>query len=334
MRPRPALQQHLVVHHLHMKQVSARLQVCDARLPVQVEQIDHPDVDVAKPPCLAAVPYHHLAAGAVLDLVPPCIVVHLLIPVLLQHHRQDRTQLPGRLGVVLRPRQYVWLRVVVHRVRVLVGKGVEQPRRIRRIVQRHLRAVALVVQPVPLLIVDDLLVQCLLPLLVLLQSQRRLPHLLHPDRPLYPHRPGLFILNISPCAPSVGGGVLDAPPGSHFPVSADARHRPVPSLLRRSGEGFPQGRREFSSRTFPHLPHFVHRHFPVDHPFLRHLSIPPFQAFPLGGRCRPQAADEGRPHAARPFSFKSSKPSFPSAVPCTDPTGLPPARPASRWAAG
>ncbi len=73
------------------------------------------------------VPEDAVDAGALLELAPPGIAVHLLVVRLFQHHRQHAGKRLRGLPHRLPPGQHVGVRVVVHGIGVLVGNAVEQP---------------------------------------------------------------------------------------------------------------------------------------------------------------------------------------------------------------
>ena len=206
---RPLLQNHLVVHQLHMEHVPARLYVGNAGLPVQVQQVHQPQVNVAQAPVLGPVPKHTLHRRAVLQLVPPGVAVHLLVIVLVQRHRQYARKLLGRVGIILRAGQHVGLRVVVHRVGVLVRQAVEHPPAVRKVA-----VLRVAVQAVPVLVLHNAPVQRRLAALVLQQHLRRLAQLFGANglRRLFLPRglPALHILR---------GGHLPAAPRKGVPGS-------------------------------------------------------------------------------------------------------------------
>ena len=174
----------VVVRKAQAEQVRAVLHILHARLPVQHQDVDAFDADLAKAPSRRRVPEHALHAGACLQLPPPCVAVRGLIVALFQHRGQDlREHLCGLL-VVRCARQHVRLRVVVHRVGVLVCNAVEQPPARRRgLALHHLVLVVLPVShPEPQLVLDDALVQRGLARLVLLQQVVGLAHLVLTDR--------------------------------------------------------------------------------------------------------------------------------------------------------
>ena len=120
--------QQVVVHQIDNKQVPTLLDVCDARLPEQIQQVDVPDLDVPQTVVLPAIPEHAVGRRAVLQLLPPVVRVNLLKVVILLHHRQYLTQRLGALLVALFPWKHHRLRVVVHGVGVFVLDGVKEPR--------------------------------------------------------------------------------------------------------------------------------------------------------------------------------------------------------------
>ena len=124
---RVLLLQQLLVHQLREEQVAGLLDVGDARLPEQFEQVDLPDVDVAQAVLLLGVPKHTVGRRAVFELVPPVVRISLLIVVVLQQDGQDGGQRPCALLVAALPGEHHRLGVVVHGVGVLVEDGVEQP---------------------------------------------------------------------------------------------------------------------------------------------------------------------------------------------------------------
>ena len=126
-----------------------------------------------------------------LELFPPVIRIRLLEAVALQHHGQHGAELLGLVAVTLLPRQHVRLRVIVHGVGVLVGNAVEEPARGRR--RLETRALVLgelgahdlpVPDLVPLLILDEPLLQIGLAALVLPEGVRGLLYLFGADAPL------------------------------------------------------------------------------------------------------------------------------------------------------
>ena len=173
----------VVVGQAQAEQVRAVLHVLHARLPVQHQDVDALDADLAQSAPRRRVPEHALHAGSGLELAPPGVAVGRLVVALLQHRGQDlRQHLGGRL-VVRCARQHVRLRVVVHGIGVLVGNAVEQPPAGRlRLAFHHLVLVVLPVShPEPQLVFDDAFVQRGLARLVLLQQVVCLPHLVLTD---------------------------------------------------------------------------------------------------------------------------------------------------------
>ena len=176
--------QQVVVHQIDDEQIPALLDIRNARLPKQVQQVDVPDLNVTQPVVLLAVPEHTVSSRAVLQLLPPVVGIHLLEMVVLLHHGKDLAQHLCALLVALLTRQHNRLRVVVHRVCVLVLDGVEQPCRSGLGLRRcRLDLLAASVHPLglaladalpvpqlpPQLIVDDAAFQIALSVLVLCQ---------------------------------------------------------------------------------------------------------------------------------------------------------------------
>ena len=166
-----------------MEQVRRVLNILHARLPVEHEQVDAAHRNVAQPAARRRVPEDAGNTGALLELAPPGVAVHALVVRLFQHHRQNVGEEPRRLLVVLRPRQHVRLRVVVHGVGVFVGDGVEQPAagRLGFALHHGVLVVLPVSHPEPQFVVHQPLVQRSLARLVLLQDGRRLRDLLRAD---------------------------------------------------------------------------------------------------------------------------------------------------------
>ena len=124
---RVLLLQQILVHQVDHKQVPALLNVRDPRLPEQFQQVDLLNGHIAQAVFLAGIPEHAVGRRAVLQLLPPVVGVGLLIVVVLQNHRQDRGEGLGAVLVAALPGQHHRLRVVVHRVGVLIENAVEQP---------------------------------------------------------------------------------------------------------------------------------------------------------------------------------------------------------------
>ena len=150
-----------VVGHRQAEQVGAVLDVHHAGLPVHHQQIHALDGDVSHAVPQPRVPEDALHAGALLELAPPGVAVHLLVFCLFQQHRQDLGKHLGGLLVVRCPGQHVGFRVVVHGIRVLVGNAVEQPPAGRFGLALHhlVFVVGPVLHPEPQLVVHDPLVQ-------------------------------------------------------------------------------------------------------------------------------------------------------------------------------
>ena len=179
----PAGFQLLCVLHIQGEKVRRCLNILHARLPVEHQQIHGADGDLAHAAVLFRVPENALDAGALLELAPPCVAVHLLVVGLFQHHGQNAGQHPRRLLVICRTGQHVGGRVIVHGIGVLVGDGVEQPpaRRLGLALHHRVLVVFPVPHPEPQFVVHQPLVQRSLARLVLLQDGRRLRDLLRAD---------------------------------------------------------------------------------------------------------------------------------------------------------
>ena len=171
------------VLHPQREKVRRCLDILHARLPVEHEQIHGPDGDLAQAAVRFRVPEDALDAGALLELAPPGVAVHLLVIGLFQHHRQDAGKHPRSLFVVCRAGQHVRGRVVVHRIGVFVGDGVEQPPAGRLGLALHHRILIIfpVPHPEPQFVVHQPFVERRLACLVLLQNSRRLGDLFRPD---------------------------------------------------------------------------------------------------------------------------------------------------------
>ena len=121
------LLQHILVHQLCVEQVPALLDIRHTGLPVQVQQIDPRDADIAQAVQLILVPYHLEAAGAGLALLPHGIGVHGLEIILLQDAGDDRAEHRGLLGVRLLPGPDVGFRVGLHGVRMFRYDNIVHP---------------------------------------------------------------------------------------------------------------------------------------------------------------------------------------------------------------
>ena len=154
-----------------VKQIRRVLNILHAGLPVEHEQVDAAHRNVAQPAARRRVPEDAGNAGALLELAPPDIAVHLLVIRLLQHHRQHAGKRLRRGLVVCRPGQHHGLGVVVHGIGMLVGNAVEQPPAGGLRLAGHQRVT--VVFPVshaePQFVIDQALVQRRLACLVALQ---------------------------------------------------------------------------------------------------------------------------------------------------------------------
>ena len=179
----PALSQLVRVFQAQGEKVGGRLDIVHARLPVEHQQVHGPHRDLAHTAPLFRVPEHPLDAGALLELAPPGVAVHLLIVRLFQHHRQHAGKHPRGLFIVRGPGQHIGGRVVVHGVSMLVSNGVEQPPagRLRLALHHGVLVIFPVPHPEPQLVVHQPLVQRRLADLVLLQDLLCPRHLLRPD---------------------------------------------------------------------------------------------------------------------------------------------------------
>ena len=189
---RPPGRQTVVVGQRQAEKVGRVLDVLHARLPVEHQKIHAPDGDVPESVPQRRVPEDALHAGTLLELAPPGVAVHALVVGLFQQHRQDLGEELCRLLVVLRSRQHVRLRVVVHGVGVFVGDGVEQPPRAGGALALHHPVAVLlpVAQLVPFFVVDDPLVEAGLGRLVLFEDGHCLADLLLADRRFTIQHPG------------------------------------------------------------------------------------------------------------------------------------------------
>ena len=129
---RPPLAYRIIVYKLNVEQRRAFLNVRHARLPKQIQHINFANIDVSDS-VFPRVPEYAFYARSLLELVPPYIAVHLLISALLQRHRQNPGQRFCRLLVIACARQHIRLRIVVHRIRMLVCNGIKQPGAVRGI---------------------------------------------------------------------------------------------------------------------------------------------------------------------------------------------------------
>ena len=166
-----------------VEQIRRVLNILHARLPVEHQQVDAAHRNIAQPAACRRVPEDAGNAGALLELAPPNVAVHLLVIRLLQHHRQHAGKRLRRGLIICRPGQHHGLGVVVHGVGVLVGNAVEQPPAGRLRLAGHQRVT--VVFPVshtePQLVVDQALVQRRLACLVALQRLQRSRRLCRAD---------------------------------------------------------------------------------------------------------------------------------------------------------
>ena len=241
---RPALFQLVRVRQTQREEMGRRLNVVHARLPVEHQQVHGPDADLAHAAPLLRVPEHPLDAGALLELAPPCVAVHLLVVGLFQHYGQNAGKRLCRSLIVLGPGQDIGAGVVVHRVSVLVGDGVEQPPagRLGLALHHGVLVVLPVPHPEPQLVIHQALVQRRLACLVPLQDLCRLAHLLRPDGRLFSH-----LVQFNSFLPSVAGHFRFCPVGL-CSSSSDLPGLPTPlplgevALRSNDGEGKPVSR--------------------------------------------------------------------------------------------
>ena len=179
----PAAFQLSRVGQTQREKVGRLLNIVYARLPVEHQQVHGPDGDLAHTAPLLRIPEHAFDSGSLLELAPPGVAVHLLIVSLFQHHGQHAGKRLCRCLVVLGTGQDVGTGVVVHRVGMLVGDGVEQPAagRLGFALHHGVLVVLPVSHPEPQFVVHQALVQRGLARLVPLQDLRSLSHLFRPD---------------------------------------------------------------------------------------------------------------------------------------------------------
>ena len=194
-RIRPCGRNVVVVHERAYEEVAAGLNVGDARLPEQVQQVELPHGHVAETAASGAVPEHAVGRAPVLELVPPRIGPHLLKVRLFKHGRHDGRQRLRVRFILLAARQDHRLREAVHRVGVLRDNGVEQPRarRLYHVAALLAPAVAQILpvpQAVPLLVGDDARLERALAVLVPAQKLRAARHVVRRDHGRGHVRPG------------------------------------------------------------------------------------------------------------------------------------------------
>lgn len=199
----------VVVHERAHEEVAAGLNVRDARLPEQVQQVELAHGHVAEAVAPGAVPEHAVGRAPVLELVPPRIGPHLLKVRLFQHGRHDGRQRLRVRFILLAARQDHRLREAVHRVGVLRDNGVEQPRarRLYHVAALLAPAVAQILpvpQAVPLLVGDDARLERALAVLVPAQKLRAARHVVRRDHGRGHVRPGRLCRT---CRRAVGHGV-------------------------------------------------------------------------------------------------------------------------------
>ena len=161
----------IVIRKLHMEEMARLLDVLNARLPEEIDDVHLLDADIAETVQLATVPEDAVYARTSLELVVPYIAVGLLKFALVKDYRDDGGQHLSLALIPLLTGQNVRGREVVHRVGMLVGNGVEQPSRGRlHILLLLLPHTLPVTELVPLLILNDPRFKVGFTLLVLLQS--------------------------------------------------------------------------------------------------------------------------------------------------------------------
>ena len=268
---RPLRGQPLVVHKGEAEKVRAVLNVHYARLPEQHQQVHAAYNDIASAVPLALIPENALHARTLLELVPPCVAVHLFILAFIQKRGQDGRKLARRFRVVRRAGQNAGLRVVVQRIGMFVGDGIEQPARGRLCLFVH--QPVLILLPVrhlePQFVVHDAPVERGLASAVSLQDIRRAGDFLPPDsglepflRSLFPHRflcgAVFFIFH---------GCFLFLKPGRTAPGRQAPAGRPSAAAkraLHAAKAGFPSARTGIRHRCDPpvgnpHPPHLPYR---------------------------------------------------------------------------
>ena len=110
-----------------MEEVPAALDVSNAALPEQVQDVHLPDGDVTQALHGIGIPQHGVDAGTAFQLVVTDLVVDLLKIVLLQNHRDDGAEDFGLLFVIGSPGQDIGAGKIVHGIGVLVGDAVKEP---------------------------------------------------------------------------------------------------------------------------------------------------------------------------------------------------------------
>ena len=122
--------QQVVVHQIRVEEILAVLNVGNARLPEQIQQIHREDGDIPQAVQLGRIPHHLVNARAGLQLRPQRIGIGILKAVLLHDHRHDGGQHLRLFLVVRFSRQDVRLWICLYAVRVLRHDDVVQPARL------------------------------------------------------------------------------------------------------------------------------------------------------------------------------------------------------------
>ena len=196
----------VVIHECAHEEVAAGLNVGDARLPEQIQQVELPHGHVAETAAAGAVPEHAVGRAPVLELIPPRVRPHLLEVRLFQHRRHDGRQCLRVRLVGFAARQDHRLRKAVHRVGVLRDDGVEQPRarwlhHVGALLAPPIAQVLPVPQTVPLLVGDDARLERALAVFVAAQQLRAARNIIGRDHGLaHVRQPRL-------CRRAVGQGV-------------------------------------------------------------------------------------------------------------------------------
>ena len=126
---RVLLDQQIVVHHLRQEDVLRLLQIPDARLPEERQNIHWLHRDIPEAVQLRRIPLHVPDERALLELRPLAVRIDLFEVVLFQNDRQHRGKLRRLLPVVRFPRPDRRGRICRDGIRVLAHNDVEEPRR-------------------------------------------------------------------------------------------------------------------------------------------------------------------------------------------------------------
>ena len=155
-----------------MEQVSGSLDVRDATLPEQVDDIHLSDRNVTQAIQLLLIPEDTVDAGTCFELVVPDIVIGLLKVILLQDHRDDGAEHLCLCLVSFLSREDIGRGEVIHSICVFVGNSIEQPAGGRLyLIGLSLSHALPVTELVPLLILYDSLLKVGLAFLVLVQGE-------------------------------------------------------------------------------------------------------------------------------------------------------------------